>query len=121
MDKSIEYLIPFLITIICIESLYFIQRKKGFIFALVLVSLASTIGATLFLVLGEQSGIHYFLVWFIGLGIYGVIFLFINLLLTKANETVLPHIIFLCISLFLSPFWWFLPLLVSCSTGYDCI
>ena len=121
MDKSIEYLIPFLIAIICIESLYFIQRKKGFIFASFVALVASLLGATLFLVSGEQSGIHYFLVWFIGLAIYGVIFLFINLLLAKANETVLPHIVFLGISLFLSPFWWFLPLLVSCSTGYDCI
>ncbi|MCS6193899.1 hypothetical protein [Shewanella baltica] len=121
MDKSFEYLIPFLIAIFCLEALYFFQRKKGFIFASLAVLVASLLGASLFLAFGDQSGIHYFLVWFLALAIYGIVFLFINLVLTKANDTVLPHIVFLSISLFLSPFWWFVPLLVSCGTGYDCI
>ena len=121
MGKSFEYLIPFLITILCIEALYFFQRKKGFIFASLAVLVASLLGASLFLVFSDQSGVHYFLVWFLALAIYGIVFLFINLALTKANDTFLPQLVFLSISLFFSPFWWFVLLLVSCGTGYDCI
>ena len=121
MDKSIEYLIPFLIVILCIEILYFIQRRKGFTFASLIVLVASLLGATISLALDNQSGSPYFFIWFVGLTTYGVIFLTINLLLVKANKSFLPHTVFFGISLFLSPFWFFLPLLVSCMTGYDCI
>ena len=121
MGKSFEYLIPFLITILCIEALYFFQRKKGFIFASLAVLVASLLGASLLLAFSDQSGVHYFLVWFLAFAIYGIVFLFINLALTKANDTFLPQLVFLSISLFFSPFWWFVLLLVSCGTGYDCI
>ena len=126
MEKSLEFIISFVILFLTMESVMYFQLKKGVKstlgFGLIIAGIISII-YFIFTQSDAHNGrdLHYLFVLLSSSVTYLGFFALLSTILIKINNGTFAHICILIIAMLATPFWWIVLLLFSCFTGYDCI
>ncbi|WP_189379203.1 hypothetical protein [Thalassotalea profundi] len=125
MEKSLEFIIPFVILFIAMEAVMYFQLKKGIKSTLGFGLLIAVIISIIYFIFTQpvahnDRDLHYFFVLLSTAVSYLGFFAVISTILIKINNGTFAHICILLIAMLSTPVWWIVLLLFSCFTGYDC-
>jgi len=126
MEKSLEFIIPFVTLYLTMEGIMYLQLKKGVKFTLGLSLLIASLISIIYFIFTQSvvrngRDLHYFFVLFTSAVTYFGFFVLISTMIIKINNATFAHVFILLVSMFSAPFWWMILLLFSCFTGYDCV